>query len=141
MTNINEIYQSKYLTAADLQDKEPTVTITQVEIAKMNDGEVKICIYVNNKPKGIILNKTNARSVAGLYGDESNAWVGKKVKLVSVWTDYQGKPVKAIRIVPPGVDTMQQRGPADDWQAPASSAPPPTRSEDYGARMDDDIPF
>lgn len=140
MTNINEIYQSKYLSYSDLQGKEPVVTITQVEIAKMDDGEVKLCIYVNNKPKGIILNKTNAKSIAALYGDESGSWVGKRVKLVTVWTEYAGKPVQAIRIVPPGVDTMQQRGNGDDWQAPA--APPPAKSaDDFGARLEDDIPF
>ena len=141
MTNVNEIYQSKYLSYSDLQGKEPVVTITQVEIAKMDDGEVKLCIYVNNKPKGIILNKTNAKSIAALYGDETGAWVGKHVKLVTVWTEFQGKPVQAIRIVPPVVDTMQQRGGADDWQAPSASPPPAKSADDFGARLEDDIPF
>jgi hypothetical protein len=139
--NINEIYQSKFLSASDLQGKEPTVTITQVEMEKMNDGEMKLCIYVNNRPKAIVLNKTNARAIASLYGDETNNWSGKKIKLVSVWTDFQGKPVQAIRIVPPGADQMQQRGPADDYQAPPTrSAPPPAQPEDYGA-LNDEVPF
>ena len=140
MTNINEIYQSKYLSYSDLQGKEPIVTVTQVEVAKMDDGEVKLCIYVNNRPKGIILNKTNAKSIAALYGDESGAWIGKRVKLVTVWTEYAGKPVQAIRIVPPGVDVMQQRGPAFDAQAPQSPSPPRS-PDDFGARLEDDIPF
>jgi hypothetical protein len=136
MTNINEIYQSNYLTAADLQGKEPTVTITQVEVAKMNDGQAKLCIYVNNKPKGVVLNKTNARAIAALYGDESARWVGKKVKLVTVWTDFQGKPVQAIRIIPPQGDHLSQ---GFDAQAPVS--PPPAQTpENYGA-FDDEVPF
>lgn len=139
--NINEIYQSKFLSASDLQGKEPTVTITQVEMEKMNDGEMKLCIYVNNRPKAIVLNKTNARAVAALYGDETNNWTGKRIKLVSVWTDFQGKPVQAIRIVPPGVDTTPQRGPApDDWQAPPSQVPPAQTPADYGA-LNDDVGF
>lgn len=141
MTNVNDIYTSNYLTAADLQGKEPIVTITQVDVVKMNDGQVKICIFPNNKPKGVVLNKTNARAVNDLYGPETDSWIGKRIKLVTVWTDYQGKPVQAIRIVPPGVDAMQQRGaapPADDWQAPPArtAAPPPGHPA-----FDDEVPF
>lgn len=137
MTNVNDIYQSNYLTAADLQGKEPTVTITQVEIAKMNDGQAKLCIYVNNKPKGIVLNKTNARAIAALYGDEDSRWIGKKVKLVVVWTDFQGKPVQAIRVIPPKGDELSQ-----GFASQAPAAPPPKSEDDFGARIEDDrIPF
>lgn len=138
MTNINEIYQSNYLTAADLQGKEPTVTITQVEIAKMNDGQVKICIFANNRPKGIILNKTNARAVSSMYGEETDRWIGSRVKLVTVWTDYQGKPVKAIRVVPPENEKPSAPVAALAAQAPVST---PAHADDYGARMDDEVPF
>lgn len=136
MTNINEIYQSKYLSSSDLQGKEPTVTITQVEVEKMNDGETKLCIYVNNKAKGIVLNKTNAKAVAALYGDESSRWVGRKVKLVTVWSDFQGKPVQAIRIIPPMGDDLSMTS-----QAPPALSPPPATQNDYGARLDDEVPF
>jgi hypothetical protein len=137
MTNINDIYQSKYLAASDLQGKEPTVTITQVEVDKMNDGQMKICIYVNNKPKGIVLNKTNAKAIAVLYGDESSRWIGKKVKLVVVWTDFQGKPVQAIRIIPPQGDELSQ---SFTSQAPAipPDHPPP---QSYARDFDDEVPF
>lgn len=128
MTNVNDIYQSNYLTAADLKGQEPTVTITQVEIAKMNDGAMKICLYVNNKPKGIVLNKTNARAVATLYGDESDKWVGRKLKLVTVWTDYQGKPVQAIRVIPPAGDELSM----------AAQAPP---AQSFKRDLDDEVPF
>src|SRR6185295_16687808 len=130
MTNVNEIYQSNYLTASDLQGKEPTVTITQVEVAKMNDGQAKLCVYVNNRPKGIVLNKTNAKAIAALYGDESSRWVDKKVKLVTVWTDFQGKPVQAIRVIPPQGDELSMTS-----QAPAQQAPPPKSADDFGARL------
>lgn len=134
MPNIDDLYPSKYLSASDLQGKEPTVTITQITMEKMTDGQVKPCIFANNRPKGIILNKTNAMSIASLYGKNTDGWIGKKIKLVKVWTDFQGKPVEAIRIVPPGVETMQERG-------MAAQAPPPAQADDYGATMDDEVPF
>lgn len=135
--NVDELYPSKYLSAADLQGKEPTVTITQMTMEKMTDGQNKPCIFVNNRPKGIVLNKTNAMSIASMYGKNTDSWIGKKIKLVKVWTDFQGKPVEAIRIVQPGVDTMQERG----FEAQAPAAPPPARPDDYGATLDDEIPF
>jgi hypothetical protein len=135
--NVDELYPSKYLSAGDLQGKEPTVTITQITMEKMTDGQNKPCIFVNNRPKGIILNKTNAMAIASMYGKNTDAWIGKKIKLVKVWTDFQGKPVEAIRLVPPGIETMQERGMAA--QAPAN--PPPAQPDDYGALMDDEIPF
>lgn len=136
--NVDDLYPSKYLSAADLQGKEPTVIITQFTMEKMTDGQNKPCIYVNNRPKGVILNKTNAMAIASMYGKIIDGWIGKRIKLVKVWTDFQGKPVEAIRIVPPGVETMQERGMAA--QAPAS--PPPAQPDDYGAALqDDEIPF
>ena len=80
------------------------------------------------KPKGVVLNKTNAKAVAALYGDESSRWIGKKIKLVTVWTDFQGKPVQAIRVIPPMGDDLSL----------TSQAPPVKSQDDYGARLEDD---
>jgi len=137
MTNVNDIYQSNYLTATDLQGKEPTVTITEVQIAKMNDGQAKLCIHVNNRPKGIVLNKTNAKSIATLYGDESSRWIGRKIKLVTVWTDYQGKPVQAIRVVPPVGENLNVP-PRLPPQAPSTASVEPA---DFRRDLDDEVPF
>lgn len=139
MTNVNDIYQSNYLTASDLQGKEPTVSITEVQVAKMNDGQPKLCVYVNNRPKGIVLNKTNAKAIAMLYGDESNRWIGKKIKLVTVWTDYQGKPVQAIRIVPPVGGDDYNAPPVNT--APVQQAPPADHPASFTRDLDDEVPF
>lgn len=138
--NVDDLYPSKYLSAADLQGKEPTVTITQLTMEKMTDGQNKPCIFVNNRPKGIILNKTNAMSIASMYGKHTDGWIGKKIKLVKVWTDFQGKPVEAIRIVPPsGDDGFDERGPGVAMQSPVTvtsvGGQPSVQSGD------DDIPF
>lgn len=135
--NVDDLYPSKYLSASDLQGKEPTVVITQMTMEKMTDGQNKPCIFVNNRPKGIVLNKTNAMAIASIYGKNTDGWIGKKIKLVKVWTDFQGKPVEAIRIVQPGIETMQERG----FEAQAPASPPPAQADEYGAFDAEDIPF
>lgn len=134
--NVDTLYPSKYLSASDLQGKEPTVTITQISMEKMTDGQTKPCVFINNKPKGIVLNKTNAMAIANMYGKETDNWIGKKIKLVKVWTDFQGKPVEAIRIVQPGAEVMREFGPA-----PQQSAPPPIDDDFGGFDPDDEVPF
>jgi hypothetical protein len=132
--NIDEVFTSKYISAADLKGKTPVVTITQIEMAKMQDGQSKPCIYINNNPKGLVLNKTNAKMIAKLYGAETDTWIGKKIKLITAWVEYQGDTVQAIRIRPPN-DVEYT---AEEAQAPLGGPPP-----GHPAAMDDlnDDPF
>ena len=143
--NVDEFLRSKYLGASDLNGKEPVVTISRISMENMRDGQRKVAIFINNHPKGILLNKTNTKAIAALYGKETDAWVGKRIKLVSVWTEYGGQPTQGLRIVPPGVDPTPIRGSAPgnamhDWQA-SSSPPPATSADDFGARLEDEVPF
>ena len=48
----------------------------------------------------LVLNTTNATTMAELHGPETDSWGGKKVKLVPATTQYQGKLVKCTRISP-----------------------------------------
>jgi hypothetical protein len=97
--NINDTFPSNYLKASDLQNREVTVTISHVVNEKMGQ-DIKPILYFQNKQKGVVLNKTNAMTVAGMYGPETDHWAGRQVTLMSVWTDFQGKQVQAIRIKP-----------------------------------------
>lgn len=126
--NINEIFDSKYLRAADLKGQTPVCTITKIDIQDMKDGQQKPCIYLNHRDKGLILNKTNANMIAKMYGPETNEWIGKKIMLVTAWVDFQGDTVEAIRVRPPA----QQQAP---------DAPPPPRGEDDYSRKNEEPPF
>lgn len=84
---------SKYLGAADfLSDKwrfgkEPTLTIQSVametieEDLKAKTTEVKGLIQFSEQPKGWLMNVTNATCLAAMFGDDTTAWVGKRVTL------------------------------------------------------------
>lgn len=139
--NADDYIQSKYLGASDLKGKEPVVTIASVSLEKMRDQQQKLAISINNHPKGILLNKTNTKAVAAMYGKETDNWIGKKIRLVSVWTEYGGQPTQGLRIVPPGIDPTPQRGPDTTLQAAPHSPPPAHSADDFGARLEDEVPF
>jgi hypothetical protein len=123
--NVNEVFPSNYLKAADLQGREIPVMIDRVEMESFGQDQ-KAIVYFRGKQKGVVLNKTNAMNIAGAYGDDTDGWVNQPVVLFSVWTDFQGKSVQAIRIRP-GSTVM----------GTTKAAPPPPPVDE----MDSGVPF
>ena len=105
---IDNIYQSDsdYLKAADLKGKGAKLTISQVDVKefdeKSQDGRAyqaqKIILSFAKTPKQLVVNKTNARSIAAMHGDDTDDWVGKEIKLFTAQVDFQGTQVPAIRV-------------------------------------------
>lgn len=117
--NINEVYPSKYIAASDLNNQNARVTIARVEIEKIGD-DTKPVVYFKGKQKGLVCNKTNSRTIAQIYGDETDDWTGGELILFPIMTDYQGKPVEAVRVrapQPKDNPRPQQSAPRDDFDA------------------------
>jgi len=151
MDVLEEFFPSKHLKADDLKDKEVHVTIDRIEREKLGD-DMKPVLYFQGKQKGLVLNKGNAQSIADAFGRDSRNWVGQEVVLLSIWTEYQGKPVKGLRVhIPPRVQHSssdpRSHGPDDS----ISSGPAPRRAiggisdnmdrVQGGGSLNDDIPF
>ena len=50
-------------------------------------------MYFEGKPKGLVLNKTNANTISDAYGDETEHWEGKEIVLYEAEVEqYQGLP-------------------------------------------------
>jgi hypothetical protein len=135
---ISAAFPSTYLKAADLQGRNVTVQIDRVELDEIG-GEHKPILYFIGKEKGIVLNKTNANTLAAAYGDDTDNWHGGDVTLFSMMVDFQGKSVESIRVkVPPRMPAKQ--GSVTTSSGPQSyreqQAPPPSQ-----AMPDDAIPF
>jgi hypothetical protein len=94
---VSQVFSGEYLKAADLQGHEPTVVIEKVELKEFDDGN-KFLITFAGKKKGLVANKTNASRIAMLYGDDTDAWLGKEIILYTDIVDFQGKPTEAIRV-------------------------------------------
>lgn len=117
--NISSAFPSKYIKAADLDGRDWTLTIKAASLEEMEQsGETKPVLYFNETERGLVLNRTNADTIATKLGDDTDAWSGMSVVLFSATTNYAGRTVPCIRVrldtsaVPP-VSTAPQ-GPSDD---------------------------
>jgi hypothetical protein len=100
---ISAAFPSKYLRAADLDGRQITVEIANVELEEVGTGEEpKPVLYFQGKAKGVVLNKTNAHTISAVYGDDTDDWIGQGVTLFSAHVDFQGRSVESIRVkIPP----------------------------------------
>ena len=78
------------------------VTITHVTSERVGkDQELKPVLYIEEYDRGIILNKTNARTLARILGDDETLWQGKKLTLVTIPSRTpQGEPTTSICMKP-----------------------------------------
>jgi hypothetical protein len=99
--NINDAFPSKYLKASDLPDEgSQAFTIERIEIEEIGrDKDRKPVIYFEEGHKGLVCNKTNARTIAKVLGSEDfEDWTGKSISLFRAEVDFQGEMIEAIRV-------------------------------------------
>jgi hypothetical protein len=97
--NISDVFPSTFLKASDIPPGKSDVvlTIQGVEMEQLGDDR-KPVVQFRETEKTLVLNKTNAATISGLYGGETNAWNGKKISLFSTQVDFRGSPTMAIRV-------------------------------------------
>ena len=134
MPKVSDMIQSKFLRKEDF-DEDRIMTIRGVKLEDMpgDDGQQKWVLYFREEAKGMALNVTTIRVLEKAFGDDSDQWVGKKVKVyVDPNVSFGGRVVGGLRLMPP--KNTAQRAPAP----PPPEERPPVTSED---QFDDDIPF
>ena len=105
-TDYRSLYDRLYIGAWDLQGKEVTVTIIGVSGAELittgGRKNKKPVITFDGKEKKFVANKTNSKTIAALYGNYVESWVGKRITLyVSTTRNPEGgDDVQCIRIRP-----------------------------------------
>ena len=136
--------KSKYLRTEDLKRETKFRIKTVTEEAFENGGkpEKKLVCWFTNDERGLVLNKTNNRTIRGAFGDDTTNWPGKIIVVFPMMTDVRGKmtPALRVRIPPPKQATsapQQQTAPpqpvtsGNGANAPAptgiGAAPAPTR--------------
>jgi hypothetical protein len=101
---IDKTFTSKWLRAADVDemagdDPQAVVVIDRVDMEAIGqDEQEKPVVYFRDVDAGMVLNKTNAGTIAQLHGNETDAWKGKPIALFTTEVDFQGKQVLAIRV-------------------------------------------
>lgn len=96
------MFPHDYLCAADLQGKEHKVTIDSVSLQDLqgDDGkkQKKPIVKFVGKEKGMVLNKTNARFIAKLYGPLTDEWTGKQITIYGTTCKAFGETVECVRV-------------------------------------------
>lgn len=100
--NIYKTELFPYLEGDSLAGKEFEMTIKDFGSEMMPDhkgaDELKYTLQFNETDKSLILNKTNAKRLAVLFGPETNEWKGKRIVLYTEEVKAFGKLHNAIRI-------------------------------------------
>ena len=102
MSHWRLMYPSEYLNSADLMDREVTVVIQSVSMEDVPgpDGKKKSkpVVLFQGKQKRFPLPKCCAKAIAGKYGKDTEAWIGKKVVLYPTTCMAFGQEVECIRV-------------------------------------------
>jgi hypothetical protein len=102
--NIDEIYEVKervFLSSKDLEKKrQVSLTINKVEPVSFF-GKEKLVLEFEETDKKFVLNQTNARMLSLLASSkETTNWLGKTITLKFDQTEFEGKQVNCLRVVP-----------------------------------------
>ena len=120
----SDMIQSKYLKKDDFSTP-AVMTIKGCTMEDVGQGDTRWILWMHERPKGLVLNVTKIRQLEASYGQDTDQWLGKKVKLSHDPTVmYAGKIVGGIKLV--------------TSNAPAAPTPPPPAAEH---EFDDEVPF
>lgn len=106
------LFPNEYLCAGDLNGADVTLTISRLEHEELRSNrgtEMKWCLYfaeVEKKfadkkakyNKKLVLNKTNAQTIAKLHGSETDEWVGKRITVYPTTCKLGSETVECVRI-------------------------------------------
>lgn len=124
MADYRKYFDKPYLGHWDLPgDKDAVVTIEAVEAGELHcpgkKAEKKPILTLRNTPKKMVCNATNAKTIAKLYGTDTEEWIGKRVSLYKTTTNAAGgEQVECIRIRPiaPQAKAKRDEPPATEEQ-------------------------
>jgi hypothetical protein len=124
------MYGSKYLAASDLPEGGALMRarigrVSPETLTDQNTGKPKprYVLHFNDIEKAMVVNKTNAQSLAQAYGEFPDAWIGAVVELFTVPTP-KGDGVR-LRIIKPSVTVSTGTAPAKKPDDELNDAIPP----------------
>jgi hypothetical protein len=125
--------QSKYLKAQDLtaERKFRIKNVTEELIGAGNDKEKKLVVWFTNDERGLVLNRTNNRTIRGAYGDPIAGWIGKIIIVFPTTVEFRGRMTPGLRVrIPP---------PKQHGKSAALAKPPPPPDPEPEKVADDDL--
>ena len=101
-SDFDDLYGSKYFSAADLHGETIRRKVGKVEIGDLRDKDGstkrKFVVYFKGVDKPLVLNRTNAQKLAAALGKDPTAWVGVVCELYAEMTSL-GKEGVRLRTI------------------------------------------
>jgi len=119
----SEFDKSPYLRAEDLKaEKKFRIKTVTAEVIG-GKKEKKLVVWFTNDERGLVLNKTNNRTLRDAFGDDNVAkdWADKVIIIFPTMVPYLGKMVPGLRVRIPS----PKQATAGNGQAVTTAAPPP----------------
>lgn len=100
------MFDKQHIGAWDLADKDGKPRDVTLTIEKVHAGTVGHGAKASKKPviafkgtkKTLACNVTNATAIAGMYGNNTTKWIGKRVTLYPTTTTFGRETVDCVRV-------------------------------------------
>jgi hypothetical protein len=101
--NWKAMFKGDFISAVEFDGKSPTLTIAKANMTEVFDektgrDKAKGTIWFKEIDRGWIVNKTNALCLVGMFGEETDGWVGKRVTLFAKLVKFGPKTEPGIRV-------------------------------------------
>lgn len=101
--HFKKLHDRRFVGEWDLPEGGTDVTIDRLSREEVIDPGTKKksekpVLYFKNTKKGLVLNRTNAATIANLHGTETDGWVGQRIRLVRKKVQAFGDMVDAVRV-------------------------------------------
>ena len=137
--------KSKYLKAEDLK-AEKKFRIKAVTVEEVGEKkEQKLVVWFTNDERGLVLNKTNNRTIRNAFGDDTKAWEKMIIVIFPTMVDMRGKLTPALRVrIPPPKQTAAaapapKPAPSGNGAGAAAVKPPSTQQTAATAPADPEL--
>ncbi len=134
MPHWRSLVESKYLSHFELRGNDVTVAIKSVRLSEVvgsgGKKSKKALLTFEGKEKGMVAGVTCLSAIAGIYGDDYDQWIGKRITLYPTTTEASGKVVGTIRVRPTAPAPPRSSG--SGQKPPAAPPPPSDDNEDPG---------
>jgi hypothetical protein len=124
------MYPSKYIKGVEVKAAGRSIALTIVRIeprhelaGKKGESESKPAVFFKETEKGLVLNKTNATSIATVLGRDPRKWIGRKVVLCTERGKFGGVMRDVVRI---DEDAMQTANNPPTGRLPPLPEPQPS---------------
>src|SRR5678809_344371 len=102
MSNVDTLFPSKYLKAADLPEDGVSIPFVIESIKTEEIGrekQLKPVITFREQEKGFVCNKTNANTISKVLGSrDTEDWIGQTIHLYATEVQFGDEMVESIRV-------------------------------------------